>query len=87
MVHCYLHPYQQHFNSKIWARHIFVITTIVFIFIFIFLPQSIQIDPIDVSIYGRLCTWSQTAEYGTSEIEPPPPTEYRLKSFARAEKN
>ena len=53
----------------------------------IFLPQSIQIDRIDVSIYGRLCTWSQTAEYGTSENRTTaPPTEYRLKSFARAEK-
>ena len=39
----------------------------------VILPQSIQIDPIDVSIYGRLCTWSQTAEYGRSEIEPPRP--------------
>ena len=41
--------------------------------IFVFFPQSIQIDTIDRSIYGRLCTWSQTAEYGTSEIEPPRP--------------
>ena len=43
------------------------------IYIAFILPQSIQIDPIDRSIYVRLCTWSQTAELGTSEIEPPRP--------------
>ena len=31
------------------------------------------IDKIDMYILGRLCTWYKSAEYGTSEIEPPRP--------------
>ena len=39
----------------------------------VFLPLSIQIDTIDLYRLGRVCTWYKSAEYGTSEIEPPRP--------------
>ena len=39
----------------------------------IILPLSIQIDTIDLYRLGRVCTWYKSAEYGTSEIEPPRP--------------
>ena len=40
---------------------------------FLFLPSSIQIDTIDLYRLGSLCTWYKSAEFRTSEIEPPRP--------------
>ena len=37
------------------------------------LPSSIQIDTIDLYRLGRLWLWYKSAEYRTSEIEPPRP--------------
>ena len=39
----------------------------------IVLPSSIQIDTIDLYRLGSLCTWYKSAEFRTSEIEPPRP--------------
>ena len=40
---------------------------------YIILPSSIQIDTIDLYRLGRLWLWYKSAEYRTSEIEPPRP--------------
>ena len=39
----------------------------------IFLPSSIQIDTIDLYRLGRLWLWYKSAEFRTSEIQPPRP--------------
>ena len=44
-----------------------------FFLISFILPSSIQIDTIDLYILGRLWLWYKSAEFRTSEIEPPRP--------------
>ena len=40
---------------------------------YVILPSSIQIDTIDLYRLGRLWLWYKSAEFRTSEIEPPRP--------------